>query len=188
MEYLISFLIGFFLNDSRILYKIYGGNLQYIKYKVVLKDLGLEIYLICVILNYLKGLLPFILFSKPGLDLNITLMAICLIYGLFLGSKPGKTEGSELIVIWGIYTGLHYKLIQIPFAVFISLLLLTRKLNISFGLSTIIILINLLLNKNFNIFFLSLIILVNYVINNYALFSPLLNKIKGKLTFQNLKG
>ena len=60
MEIILSFFTGFFLNEGRMLYRIYGNNLKYIKRKIIINDFGYLIFLALNVIVFLKGFI----FSK----------------------------------------------------------------------------------------------------------------------------
>jgi len=175
------------LNDARIIYKVFGNNLEFIKYRLVLRVLGLGPYLSCLMLNYGKGIFLLMLTDSKE-DFIGTIIALLLLLGNYLGAKPGKTGGSEIIVLWGIWSGYNFSLVQTPLAIFIGIWLITHKLKYGFWIASIIIVINLLIIKSYYMFSLSILILLNYAIIKLSLFLPLINKMKEKLIIGNLKG
>jgi len=187
MEIMISFAAGFFLNEGRILFKIFGRNLDYIKNKVIMQELGLNYFLLCTLLNFSKGFLPFVIFSENNSEIYNAFLAISVLLGVYLGSKPVKTEGSELIALVGIISGYTLDSLQIFAAIIISFLIILESFRISLTIAMIYYLI-VIFQINIFLFIISIIVLVNYAIYNDALFSSHINTMKEKIIFLLIKG
>jgi len=187
MEIMISFAIGFFLNEGRILFKIFGRNLDYIKNKIIMQELGLNYFLLCVFVNFSKGFLPFVIFSENNTNIYNGFLACSILLGVYLGSKPIKTEGSELVVLLGIISGYILDSVQIFAAILISLLIILKNFRISLIFAMVYYLI-VISQKNIFLFFLSIILLLNYTIYKDALFSSQINTMKERIIFLLVKG
>ncbi|KJS22568.1 MAG: hypothetical protein VR72_05965 [Clostridiaceae bacterium BRH_c20a] len=187
MEIMISFALGFFLNEGRILFKIFGKNLDYIKNKVIMQELGFSYFLLCIFLNFSKGFLPIVIFSQNNTDIHNAFLACSILFGVYLGSKPVKTEGSELVALIGIISGCILESIQIFAAILISLLLILKNFKISLTIAMVYYLI-VIFQINIFLFIIVIIILVNYAIYNVALFSSHINTMKEKIIFLLIKG
>lgn len=185
MEIILSFFTGFFLNEGRMLYRIYGNNLKYIKRKIIINDFGYLIFLALNVIVFLKGFI----FSKYFFNqsnLHDMLLIFFLIIGLYLGSKPINPDGSELVIILGAIAEYNWEVIKITLALFISIVILTRSPKVAF---LIILIMNLvvLLQYNGYLFVVAIILILNYVRYNYALFSPWINTINRRFNYP-LKG
>jgi hypothetical protein len=186
MPFLFSFLVGFLLNEGRILHKVFENNLKSIKVKIILKELGYLYLALFIFLNFCKGFIPFFLFGGNSLIIELILMG-ALFMGLLLGSQPVDLEGSELIITLGIAASFNIEIFQLTLALFFSLVILVQNLKFASLFLYISNLLVLFLNNLF-IASLGLFFVVNYVINNDAQFSSLLNKINKKFDFHHYKG
>ncbi|MFZ5943531.1 MAG: hypothetical protein ACOYVD_05450 [Bacillota bacterium] len=185
MSYLIAFIIGYILNDNKILFRMYGHSLRYVKYSVILKDLGIGCFLISFFLSFLKGFLPFIFFYDSNSTINNFLTAFFLYLGYYISSEPLGTEGGEIIILAGIIFAVDYQILQLPLALFIALLILKTSFTIAIFFTLAATFIKLLLLKEYFLVLSSLLVLSKYTTYIYELFLPFKNRIKGKLTFIN---
>jgi len=186
MIYISSFFLSFFLNDARILYRILGKNLDFIKYKAVLQKLGLASLISCILINFLKGFAPLFLF-RPG-DIESTIITTLILIGNFLGSLPGKTDGSEFFIFFGVCCGFYFPVVQIPLALFISIWLLLKSFKISFWVGIFALSLNLLFIKSYFMFLILFLLMLNYGIKQHSHFSSVINKIKEKFILFKIKG
>lgn len=174
MIYFISFLIGFLFNDPRIINRTFDNYKDIISCRILYRELGLNILIIGILINFLKGF--FVTINTGGI--NQTLVILILFLGNYLGSKPCSTNGNELIIIWGIWAGINISIIQIPLALLISLWFVTKKFSYGFYVGFIFACINLL-NMSFSLALLSFLLLANHTIRFYSLFEVFKNKIAG---------
>lgn len=172
--YIISFFIGFLFNESRIINRTFADYHDFISTKIIFKELGLNIFLFGIIMNFCKGFLVTINTDT----LNQTLIILILLLGNYLGCKPGSTNSNELIIMWGVWTGVNMEIIQIPLALLISLWIITGNLSFGFYLGSGVACINLMLTDNLLLALLSLSLLVNYTTRFYSLFELFKNKIR----------
>jgi len=186
MGFIISFIVGFCLNEGRILYRVFGSNIRYIKNKFIIKELGYRYLLFFFFLNFSKGIILFHLLSDYSYIYNIILTS-SLIIGLYLGAKPLSPEGSELTVFMGIIASYNWEAIQISIALSLSILILSKNLKLSLLVLGIINSL-FLIHYNYYLSFLALSLLVNYARYKYALFSLLANTINKKMNFPIFKG
>lgn len=185
MIYFFSFCYSFIFNDGRLLYKVFGGNLQFIKYRLVLRELGPIVYLGFLLLNLSKGLFPLLFVNDYYLQM---ITAILVLVGNYLGAKPGVTGGNELMILWGIWLGIDLQMVQTPLAIMLGVWVITFKLELGLVLSSLIILFKLLYLKYFFLLILSVMVLVNYGWKEYAQFSLLENRLKEKFNSVTDKG
>lgn len=168
------FLLSFFLNDARILNNILGGYLNHVKYKAVLLELGMFFLVSCIILNFFKGF--FLIYTAPD-SLKI-IIAVLLLIGNFLGSRPGITGGSEIILLWGICLGYDLSLVKIPLAIFLGSFIIFRKFRLALILSSVTICILLLVTSSFAMFLLTTATLLIKKLGNGEPFASIVNKLK----------
>lgn len=173
MIYLLFFLIGFLFNEARIINRTFNDYQDYISSTIIFKELGLKIFLIGIIINFLKGFV--ITININGL--NQILVVLILLFGNYLGSKPGSTNSNELIIIWGVWVGVNVEIIQIPLALLISLWLVTGKLSYGFYLGSTVACIYLILTEAFVLALISIFLLVNHTTRVSSLFGRFKNKI-----------
>ena len=106
---------------------MFGGNLQFIKYRLVLRELGPIVYLGFLLLNLSKGLFPLLFVNEYYLQM---ITAILVLVGNYLGAKPGVTGGNELMILWGIWLGIDLQMVQTPLAIMLGVWVITFKLEL----------------------------------------------------------
>lgn len=187
MDFLLSFAIGFFLNEGRFLQRIFSQNLMYIKNKIIIKEFGYHYLLLLNLINFCKGFIVIYLLANNYSNIQIMFLIICLVLGLYLGSKPVYPEGSELVIFLGVIAGYDLETIKILTAILFSLIILTKNIKGSFF---IIVLLNSIFLIKYNIFLscLALLLIANYLRYNCAHFSLLFNIINKKINIFPLKG
>ncbi|NLT94597.1 MAG: hypothetical protein GXW85_03520, partial [Clostridia bacterium] len=185
MEMVLSFLIGFFLNEGRLLYRIFENNLAYIKNKIIIKELGFHYYLFFNMINFAKGYIVISLLAGHS-NFRGMLLVCCLMLGYYLGSKPVSPEGNELVIILGAIAAYNWEAIKINLAVLISIIILTKNSKMAYMVMTAGIIL-LAIKYNLYLGLLAVFLTINYFRYNYALFFPLLNTINKKLDY-SVKG
>lgn len=183
MYFIKIFILSYILNDGRILSKIFGKYLEYIKYKVVLIELGIFPLMLCIFLNFFKG---FFLFSAKD-PLSGFISALLLLIGNYLGAKPGVTCGSEIMLLCGILFRNNYSLVQIPLACFLGLIIIMKNFKLAFYTSLFIMCVNLIINNDYYLFLISVSTLLFYLKANQELFFDYSNRIKREKIFIKLK-
>lgn len=168
-----TFIISFLINDGRILFKIYGDYLKFIKYQLIIQNLGFLICFICFLINFSKG---YFLIQKQ--DESFIYLAILILIGNYLGAKPGITGGSELMVLWGIWAGYNFALVQFALALFLGILLISKKFSFAVKISSLFILVKFILFKDYFVFIISFLTFFLSYSSIETPFIPLLNKIK----------
>ena len=175
MIYVFSFLIGFLFNEARIINRTFADYGEFINSRLIYQELGLNIFLIGIIINFYKG---FIL-TNYATTTNQPLIFLILLLGNYLGSRPWSTNSNELIIMWGVWAGVNIEIIQIPLALLISLWLVTGRISLGFYIGSGFACINLMLADNFILALLSLLVLVNHSTRIYSLFKLFKNTIAG---------
>lgn len=179
-------MIGFFLNEGRILYKIFQNDLHYIKTKIIIKELGYSYLVLIIFLNFFKGYMLFFIFGGYSIIYDL-LLAFSILIGLYLGSKPVNPEGSELLIILGIIASYDFEIVKMAFALFLGILILLKKVNLALGVFVVLNLFCLFKNQIFLGFF-ALLLLVNYVRYNNAQFFTFWNRINKNFILPFFKG
>jgi len=178
MKIVIAFFLGYFLNEGRFLFKVWGNNLNYIKNKIIIKELGFHYLLMFIFLNFLKGYVPFCLFSGHSHIYDVFL-ALVILLGFYLGFKPLFSEGSELIVFSGMVASYNWQFAKISLALFLGAYILTKSYNFPYVVLGIYNIFSIS-KYNYALVLMGLIILVNYARYIHAPFSPYINTINKK--------
>lgn len=175
MIYVFSFLIGFLFNEARIINRTFADYGEFINSRLIYQELGLNIFLIGILINFCKGFI----ITNHATTTNQSLIFLILLLGNYLGSRPWSSNSNELIIMWGFWAGVNIEIIQIPLALLISLWLVTGRISLGFYIGSGFACINLMLADNFILALLSLLVLVNHSTRIYSLFKLFKNTIAG---------